>query len=717
MSADVPSPALAHIRGDGAQTQTVAEHLLGTAALCRQFAAAFDAADYGDAAAKLHDIGKYSAGFQRRLRGGAKVDHSTAGAQQAWQRRWLEIAFAVAGHHGGLPDGGARTDPAESATLLGRMKRPLEPYDGWQREITLPVLSPRAAAGAYSQAFFTRMLYSCLVDADYLDTEAFMSGTPAPRGDYDDIPTLLARLQDHIAPWLQPAAGLNARRSDILRACLAAGQTQPRGLYTLTVPTGGGKTVSSLAFALAQAAAQGLQRVIYVIPYTSIIDQNAEVFADILGRKNVLEHHAGAEYSAAENSDEAAYRKALAAENWDAPVVVTTSVQFFESLYGNRPARCRKLHNIANSVILFDEAQNLPVPYLRPCVAAIAELVKNYRCTAVLCTATQPALQPLFAEFAPGIPLRELCPDPAAQYAAFRRVSLHDLGTLPQTALAQRLNQSAQLLCIVNRRKTAQELFAALPAEGRFCLTTLQCPAHRKQLLQQIRARLQAGLPCRVVATSLIEAGVDVDFPTVYREICGLDSILQAAGRCNREGKRTAAESPVCIFTLQDAPVPPMLRLNVSTTQRVLQAFADPADPQAIEQYFTFYRNLKGDAQLDAKGILPGIDHGMDHKIMPFATVAEKFRLIESPAETVYVPLGRGAELLADLQQGRADRSVFRALGQYGVTVYPDHLRLLQQAGAVQQWQDTVWYLTDLRYYEPETGLSLQIETGEAWFV
>ena len=502
-----------------------------------------------------------------------------------------------------------------------------------------------------------------------------------------------------------------------MRACLAAGQTQPRGLYTLTVPTGGGKTVSSLAFALAQAAAQGLQRVIYVIPYTSIIDQNAEVFAGILGRKNVLEHHAGAEYSAAENSDEAAYRKALAAENWDAPVVVTTSVQFFESLYGNRPARCRKLHNIANSVIIFDEAQNLPVPYLRPCVAAIAELVKNYRCTAVLCTATQPALQPLFAEFAPELPLRELCPDPAAQYAAFRRVSLHDLGTLPQAALAQRLNESAQMLCIVNRRKTAQELFAALPAEGRFCLTTLQCPAHRKQLLRQIRARLQAGQPCRVVATSLIEAGVDVDFPTVYREICGLDSILQAAGRCNREGKRTAAESPVCIFTLQDAPVPPMLRLNVSTTQRVLQAFADPADPQAIEQYFTFYRDLKGDAQLDAKGILPGIAHGMDHKIMPFAAVAEKFRLIESPAETVYVPLGRGAELLATLQQGRADRSVFRALGQYGVTVYPDHLRLLQQAGAVQQWQDTVWYLTDLRYYEQETGLSLQIETGEAWFI
>ena len=258
-----------------------------------------------------------------------------------------------------------------------------------------------------------------------------------------------------------------------------------------------------------------------------------------------MEHHSGVDYSAKEDDEPAAYRKALAAENWDAPVVVTTSVQFFESLYGNHASQCRKLHNIANSVVIFDEAQNLPVPYLRPCVAAIAQLVQHYRAAAVLCTATQPALQPLFDDLAPGLKIKELCPDPKEQYQAFRRTTLKMRGELEQSQLGAELAELEQVLCIVNRRKTAQELYNNLPKEGSYCLTTLLYPAHRKQLLQEIRDRLKNGLPCRVVSTSLIEAGVDVDFLTVYREEAGLDSILQAAGRCNREGRRSAEQSLV----------------------------------------------------------------------------------------------------------------------------------------------------------------------------
>ncbi len=368
-----------------------------------------------------------------------------------------------------------------------------------------------------------------------------------------------------------------------------------------------------------------MDRVIYVIPYTSIIDQNAAVFSDILGSENVLEHHSGAEWSADENIKPTAYRKALAAENWDVPVVVTTSVQFFESLYSNRASLCRKLHNIANSVIIFDEAQSLPVPYLRPCVAAIAELVKHYRTTAVLCTATQPALQPLFAEFAPDLPMREIIPDPAKLYETFRRTTLYHAGTLSQEALASQLTAMSQVLCIVNCRKTAQDLCSNLPAEGCYCLTTLLCPAHRKTLLKEIRQRLASGLPCRVVSTSLIEAGVDVDFPAVYRELAGLDSILQAAGRCNREGKHSAKESIVTVFTLEGLGIPPMIRLNADTAERVLQRYADPAGLDAIEEYFTFYRTLKGDAQLDAAHILPDFQA----KLMPFASTAEKFHLIQ----------------------------------------------------------------------------------------
>ena len=704
--------ALAHISEDGLREQTVADHLKGTAARCAEFAAAFNAEQAGYYTGLLHDIGKYSTAFQRRLHGGPKVDHSTAGAKEAYLRRQFWTAFAVAGHHSGLPDGGAGTDTAQEATLLGRMKRDVAPYGGWAQEITLPPPPPMPPyRTGYETAFYTRMLYSCLVDADYLDTEAFMDSA-RPRGAHADIPELLQKLQAYIAPWWTPKTELNARRCEILRACLHAGETGRRGLYTLTVPTGGGKTVASLAFALSLAAAQGLERVIYVIPYTSIIDQNAGVFADILGADNVLEHHSGAEWSAAEDADAADYRKALAAENWDVPVVVTTSVQFFESLYGSRAAKCRKLHNIANSAIIFDEAQNLPVPYLRPCVAAIAELVKHYRAAAVLCTATQPALEPLFAEFAPELPLQEICPEPAQMYETFRRTTLQNVGSLTQETLGAQLAAAPQALCVVNRRKTAQKLFAALPPEGSYCLTTLLYPAHRKALLAEIRKRLADGLPCRVVSTSLIEAGVDVDFPAVWRELAGLDSILQAAGRCNREGKRPAEASLVTVFTLEGQAVPKSMRMNVDAAKRVMQQFDDPSGLSAIEEYFTFYRTLKGDAQLDDKHILPDFHD----KFMPFASVAEKFRLIQENTETVYIPRGGGAALIEQLRAGWRSRALFRKLGQYGVPVYPEHLRKLQSAGAVQQLDDGLWMLVDSRCYDEKTGLAMDVESGQAWF-
>lgn len=706
--------ALAHISEDCLRVQTVAEHLKGTARRCAAFAAVFGAEQAGYYTGLLHDVGKYSAAFQRRLHGGPKVDHATAGAQVAYFGGQPCTAFAVAGHHSGLPDGGTRADTDQDGTLQGRMKKHVEPYSAWEQEIQLPPPPPRPdAKNGYELSFYTRMLYSCLVDADYLDTEAFMDGSEPPRGQHADVPALLQKLHAHIAPWWQPKNELNARRCEILRACLDAGEAGRRGLYTLTVPTGGGKTVASLAFALSLAAAQGLDRVIYVIPYTSIIDQNAAVFADILGTENVLEHHSGAEWSADENGDPAAYRKALAAENWDVPVVVTTSVQFFESLYGNRASKCRKLHNIANSVLIFDEAQNLPVPYLRPCVAAIAELVRHYRAAAVLCTATQPALGPLFAEFAPELPLQEICPDPPRLYELFRRTTLQNAGCLTQETLGARLAAAPQVLCVVNRRKTAQELFAALPPEGSYCLTTLLYPAHRKALLTEIRQRLADGLPCRVVSTSLIEAGVDVDFPAVYRELAGLDSILQAAGRCNREGKRPAGDSLVTVFTLEEQPVPQMIRLNADTARRVLGRYADPTGPDAIEEYFTFYRKLKGDTQLDRKNILSDFHN----KLMPFAEVADKFRLIEQCSTTVYIPRGEGAALVEQLRDGWRSRALFRKLGQYGVPVYPEHLQRLQAAGAVQQPDENLWVLTDLRCYDEKTGLSMDVESGQAWFI
>lgn len=695
------------------------EHLEGTAKLAAEFARPFGGESQGRLTGLLHDIGKYSDGFQHRLNGGPPVDHSTAGAQVAWAMRQPEVAFAIAGHHGGLPDGGGNSDPADAPTLLGRCKKAVLPCEDWQKEIIPPeVCRPALPQDNFSLSFYIRMLYSCLVDADYLDTETFMNGSPRGRNMGEPLDVLLQRLQTYVEPWWNPTTSLNRKRCEILRRCLEQGRTAPPGLFTLTVPTGGGKTVSSLAFALTHAVARQKRRIIYVIPYTSIIDQTASVFTDILGEENVLEHHSGSEAVLSDlGTGDTPSSKVLATENWDAPVIVTTAVQFFESLFANRSSRCRKLHNLANSVVIFDEAQTLPVPFLRPCVAAIGQLVQHYGVTAVLCTATQPALGPLFDELSPGLSLQEIMENPAELYAFFRRTVLHQSGEHTEQELANRLSSDFQVLCVVNRRATAQRLFEMLPSEGRFCLTTLLCPSDRKHLLAEIRTRLQTGAPCRVVATSLIEAGVDLDFPAVWREEAGLDSILQAAGRCNREGKRSAAQSPVTVFRLAGQPVPAMIRPNTDAARAVLRDFADPTEPTAIYAYFSLFLSLKGEDALDQKGILPGFAHGMEGRILPFATAAERFHLIESPAVTVYLALPEAEPLIESLRAETCSRALYRRLGQYSVTVYPQHLMALQSAGAVEALDKETWILRDITLYDRSIGLTLDVPTGQGWMI
>lgn len=484
---------LGHRAEDGRE-QLLLDHLTGVARYAQAFADSFGAGALAYQIGLAHDAGKYSDKFQRRIRGAAvQVDHSTAGAQLMIERRNAPAAYCIAGHHGGLPDGGGQYDQAQP-TLSARKEKPVEPYDGFWREVTL---EPAAFApptilgsGGFTASFWIRMLFSCLVDADYLDTEAFMQGKKPPRGDYASIEELLARLYRYMEKnFKNPKGDLNRERCAILQACMDAGRQQSPGLFTLTVPTGGGKTVSSLAFALEHAKRHHLKRVIYVIPFTSIIDQTVSGFEKILGKENVLAHHSGVEYEDGEGNDSDQSRKKLAAENWDMPVVVTTAVQFFESLFSNKTSRCRKLHNIAQSVIIFDEAQTIPLPYLKPCVRAIAELTVNYRTSCVLCTATQPALGPLFAEVLPALQSRELCPP--LNYDVFRRVQYANLGKLCDEELASRLNGHTQVLCVVGLRKHAQTVFALLEQKGSVHLSTLMTPRHRRIMLRLIRRRLK----------------------------------------------------------------------------------------------------------------------------------------------------------------------------------------------------------------------------------
>ena len=708
---------LAHIAGDG-RKQTAAEHLNGTAERCALFAAPFGAEELGRLAGLSHDLGKYSMEFQRRLDNGPKVDHATAGAFACWRMGQPLAAFAAAGHHGGLPDGGTQGDSPDAGTFLGRMKRAerggLPDCSPWTEEIALPSPAPPpCGTEPLSQIFFTRMLFSCLTDADFLDTEAFMDGSPRPEhpAPLDD---LWERLQRHISGWFPPQGELNSRRCAVLEQCIRMGKTQPPGLFTLTVPTGGGKTVASLAFALAQARARarGLRRIIYVIPYTSIIEQTAQEFRTILGAENVLEHHSNAAYEIDAEATPKTVRLAQAAENWDMPVVVTTAVQFFESLYANRPSQCRKLHNLAGSVILFDEAQLLPLPCLRPCVHAIAQLVQHYGASAVLCTATQPALGPLFAEFLPGRPAVELCPPELCPPESFRRVCFRQAGRLDWDTLSGQLQQHEQVLCVVNSRKSAQEIFTRLSGEGNFHLSTLMYPAHRRAKLEEIRRRLREGLPCRVISTSLIEAGVDVDFPAVFREEAGLDSILQAAGRCNREGKRPVSESIVTLFRGEAAP-PPLFQTAIGAGRMVLEQYDDIASREAIQAYFHTLLELKGAEAQDIYGILPKIRT----ELFPFQSVAERFHMIDSPTRTVYIPLGAGAELVGRLRAGERSRALFRQLGQYGVSIYENHFAALDQAGDLERLEDVSAILATLSLYSEETGLSLEADCGKAFFV
>ena len=697
--------------------QSIEAHLKGTGELAETFAAEFGAAANGKLCGLAHDIGKYSDEFQLRLRGGKKVDHATAGAIECFKIKAAFEAVCVIGHHSGLPNVGHKdADTTESQTFFGRKLRAeqggIPDYrKNWNGHIALPQDYFRPSGRGFATAFYIRMLYSCLVDADYIDTETFMNGD-AGRGNYEPLSALCDKLTAYISKWNNPTREIDILRQKILNSCIEKASA-PRGIFSLTVPTGGGKTVASMAFALNHAAANSMKRIIYVRPYTSIIEQNAKVFRDILGQENVVEHHSSVSYELSENADELEYRSALATENWDAPVIVTTAVQFFESLYANRSSKCRKLHNIANSVIIFDEAQMIPSNNLRPCVAAIAELVRAYNATAVLCTATQPAIDEMLLEYSKKESVVELCPDVDGMFEKFRRTSFEKEGRLTTDELVSRLESQQQVLCIVNTRKFAQEVYEALPSEGRFHLSTLMCPVHRKQKLDEIRERLKSGKTCRVVSTSLIEAGVDVDFPRVFREMAGLDSILQAAGRCNREGKRSAESSIVTVFESENK-VNKLIAVNRDAAEETVRDWTQPNTTSTIERYFKAYRDfLRND---DKSGVITASEKGISGCGLPFEWIAKEFKLIDQNTFTVYISVGEGKELISRLREGERSRELYRKAGMYSVSIYENHFNALINAGAAEPFGDDAAILTDLSLYSDEKGLATDVRDGSALF-
>jgi CRISPR-associated endonuclease/helicase Cas3 len=494
-------------------------------------------------------------------------------------------------------------------------------------------------------------------------------------------------------------------------------------MFALTVPTGGGKTLTSLAFALDHAIAHQLDRVIYVIPFTSIVEQNAAVFRKALGELGrldgvIVEHHSAyTEPGELEHTSIAKLR--VATENWDARIIVTTSVQFFESLYAARPSTCRKLHNIANSVVILDEAQALPLRLLRPCVTVLDELTLNYRTSIVLCTATQPALNA--PQFDGGFTdVRELAPDPQRLFHTLARVRVEIASLLDDEQLTQRMRDHDQVLCIVNNRRHAQALFESIKDEpGARHLTTMMHAKHRTRVLGEVRQRLKDKRPCRLVSTSLIEAGVDVDFPHVLRAEAGIDSIAQAAGRCNREGERSRDESVVTVFSPANSDWQPPRELEAlaDCAREVWRKRGhDPLSLAAIEQYFGDVYWRKGHAELDEHNLLGYIED--DRDAFAFERMENDFRMIDNADMPIIVADDVESKgLVAELREAKQCGDLPRKLQPYLVQVRPKVLMRLVATGAVQPVNKDVFgtqfmELIRLDLYDPNCGLKVDADNG-----
>ncbi len=729
MNRDTPStssePDIAHIAqnpdGTWRTAHDLAEHLSAVAALAACFARGFGE-DWAHLAGLWHDLGKYRPAFQTYIRNqtgferenahiegqGKRVEHSAAGALHAiatlGELPGRLLAYLIAGHHAGLPDwnGGPSSlfQRLERAKNEGHLQEALSAHPP-QSILDADGLKPssRPKGQAEDLHLWLQMLFSCLVDADCLDTEAYMEpGKSDLRANHPSLDALLCCFNDHMNRLRAkaPVTPVNALRARVLDQCIERARAdRASGLFSLTVPTGGGKTLASLAFALHHARAHGKRRVIYVIPYLSIIEQTANVFRQVFGDEVVIEHHSHLD----PDKEDRASR--LAAENWDAPLIVTTNVQFFESLYASRPSRCRKLHNIVDAVVILDEAQLLPPEWVDPCLAAIRTLAAHYGVSFVLCTATQPAFRPLqvngkpFAGLADVQELMQGGPhvqSPKELYAALERVEVHWPATLdhPQDwdGIAQQMATYPQALAIVNRKSHARALAERLP--GAIYLSTNLCGAHRAERIEEIRRRLEenrqhtekglAPEPLYVVSTQLIEAGVDVDFPVVFRALAGLDAIAQAAGRCNREGR--LEKGRVHIFVPPETSPPGLLLKAEQATRELLPEGAPTLSPEWFDRYSRLLlAKVNTWDKADIRGLLmPG-----NQLEFRFREAAEKFRLIDDAGLPVIVRWGKSCDLIERLAAGKPDRWLMRKLQRYTVSVHPQCLQKLLARSGVRE--------------------------------
>ena len=730
--------------------QELLDHLTSVATRARAFAQPVGAGEWAYWTGMLHDAGKASVAFQRRLAGAPiEVDHATGGAQLAAERFpnvGRMLSFAIAGHHGGMPNWAGTPEGCHRTPLKERLSKPVEPFrDAYESLVSLPAESRLMDAGSLPNCYTStrvgeakercfgayltaQMIFSSLVDADFLDTESFV--TPDRSLARSPGPATIAQLSERLDAYManlgkrSTSSPVNDVRTEVLRQCVASADADV-GLFSLDVPTGGGKTLAALSFGLHHAVRNGQSRVIIAIPFTSIVEQTAGVLKRVFGAENVLEHHSNygfGDRAAGRDSGDTpeggrttearlrALRERLLVENWDAPIIVTTNVQLFESLFSNKTSKCRKVHNVANAVVILDEAQTLPDPLLRPTLAMIQALADFANTTTVFCTATPPNLESCWP-FA-SRPRTIVNDRDGSLFSPLLGRVTYDCSHVEEDPLslddlAEIMMAEQRCLCVVSSQDGARRVYETLKeamlaaggADGLFHLSGRMIPQHRSELIGIIRRRLSEGLPCRVISTQLIEAGVDVDFPLVLREVAGIDSVIQAAGRCNREG-RLPEPGRVVVFTCPEIAkhgknwLNSMRDLGIETINRGRRDGFDPFGPRGVAEFFDRRYGVGhgfGEDGLDRGEIFYELVNENGHGRaatceFSFERYANAYEIIKDDGVAVFVPWGEGGEaLLGRIESGEESADLRRSLQRYSLSVprwlvtgeYADSLRAI----------------------------------------
>lgn len=710
---------IGHTSDDG-RKQLLLDHLNGTSKLCRENANEFWA-DIAEFVGQIHDIGKYTSGFQKRINGAEniRVEHAICGAKEvakAPPKSYVPmIEYCVAGHHSGLPDGGTKVDGEEDSTLHGRMKRKTGDYSAYENEVKLEypkdnlrelfdVSNQREIIERYS--FFTRYLFSCLTDADFIDTERFVTPN-TDRGIDGDFQKAYEKVCEKLNSF-KIETKLQESRSIIQEQVYKSVESNAN-VYTLNMPTGSGKTLCSIRAALKTAIKNKKKRIIYVIPYVSIIEQTAKVFEDIFGDVlPVLQHHSNYDFDDDKNEDEneiTSEKLKRSCENWDAKLIVTTNIQFFESLYHYKGRRLRKLHNLADSVIIFDEIHMLPIDYIQPCLRAIGYVTKYLNSTAILMSATMPNYDKFMERYMSGVKIENAVKD-TSLFNVFDKCRYEYIGKCELASLAEKAQEYDNALIIVNKRKTARELYD-MCSGNKYHLSTYMTPLHRSEIIAKIKEDIKNGINTTVISTSLIEAGVDLDFKAVFREIAGIDNILQSGGRCNREGKMDMGD--VFVFetdggnyqTKKKSDI--IIRANI--TRNLFEEFENISTDKCIKEYYGRLLNYK-EKKIEENTITAIMGNDLRIDGIPFRTYAESFNFIDNQVIGIVIPCDENRGLIKELKDGKL--SVKRNLQRYSASVNKDEFKELFQIGIIETLDCGVCILANTDYYKSDVGLTLE---------